>query len=1071
MSSHRNNKQPELPMNIPLMISSLPRAGCTFASVLRRIFWQSLLLLALIGAALPSAYATIPAAAVSDPLYAKGYLVVSYYPGVFADGTNEGTTTTGLNEALADAYANNLVAYFPEGTYLVNDTLKAHTATGVPSTDPGYTFATPRNLLALVGSTAGSSRPLIRLVAGAAGFGNAGTPKSLLEFMNFDNASQIGDKAFEKASEGYNQMLRGIDLDCGSGNAGAIGLYFNQAQGSSIENVKVTATGAFAGFKALPGRGCVVVNIEAEGGQYGIDTVGTGAAGAIVAGAVLRNQTVGAVRYDGFVPLILVGFEIVAPSGSSVPVLTTVTNAAANTALVHLIDGRITMTAEPTVAVINNPTGKSIYVRNVYVTGADKLVKSGGNAAVNGTGAWKLINEYSYCSQSAADSTGKISYDMLDGTTTRTPAPLNNGEVYSVSNNVSAPPADLVGRHKWAALPSVDDADAVDAFALGITPGNVSSAALQAVIDANQKVFLRKGIYYLDGTVTLRNDTILFGVARGTTRIEVQPDWNPTSETAMIATDNDATATTYLGDLTIGVDATDLANDWFVALDWQAGRNSMVHIGPVYREPAATVPVNRLATNPHSLFRIRNSGGGRWYHTAAIKTHTSQHADYRILKAEGTTEPLWLYGVNPEHPAGCDAYMEFTSASNIRLYGVKTEFSGDAAWEDQSVLLKYTNVTNVAQFGHGAIRNAVDSRGAIELLGSGTDRVLATLIAPQIDSGTATGDTLRENLGSGNMGVAYPNVVALYKRGAITVADEAAMVHADVSYGPGAGNVPPAVQITSPTEGAIIPSAPAPITANASDSDGAVVLVEFYANGVFIDDDITSPYGVTWTPAATGPFSLNAIAYDDLGAPNISATVNVTVQQQQQQATFTSAGTDDGWVLESSENSNTGGSISAGGTGTTALRVGDDNKDKQYKTIVSFDTSSIPDGATILSATLKLTRGSVSGINPFTTHGVCYVDIKTWSFNGNSALENTDFQAAPTVSQVATMSNPASNGALSSGDLNPSGLSVINKTGKTQLRIYLSTDDNNDNGNDYIGFYSGENATAANRPVLEVTYQ
>jgi hypothetical protein len=39
----------------------------------------------------------------------------------------------------------------------------------------------------------------------------------------------------------------------------------------------------------------------------------------------------------------------------------------------------------------------------------------------------------------------------------------------------------------------------------------------------------------------------------------------------MITTDNDATATTYLGDLSVGVDATDLANDWFVAVDWQAG--------------------------------------------------------------------------------------------------------------------------------------------------------------------------------------------------------------------------------------------------------------------------------------------------------------------------------------------------------------------------------------------------------------------------------------------------------------------------------------------------------------------
>jgi hypothetical protein len=47
----------------------------------------------------------------------------------------------------------------------------------------------------------------------------------------------------------------------------------------------------------------------------------------------------------------------------------------------------------------------------------------------------------------------------------------------------------------------------------------------------------------------------------------------------------------------------------------------------------------------------------------------------------------------------------------------------------------------------------------------------------------------------------------------------------------------------------------------------------------------------------------------------------------------------------------------------------------------------------------------------------------------------------------------------------------VNKTGYTQLRIRFTTDDDNDSADDYLGFYSGENPTAANRPILEVTYQ
>ncbi|HKI04017.1 MAG TPA: DNRLRE domain-containing protein [Thermoanaerobaculia bacterium] len=187
--------------------------------------------------------------------------------------------------------------------------------------------------------------------------------------------------------------------------------------------------------------------------------------------------------------------------------------------------------------------------------------------------------------------------------------------------------------------------------------------------------------------------------------------------------------------------------------------------------------------------------------------------------------------------------------------------------------------------------------------------------------------------------------------------------------------------------------------------------------------------------------------------------------------TFTSVATQDGWVLESTETSNAGGSLDSTANTTSALRVGDDNKDKQYKSVVSFDTSSIPDGATILSVTLRLLRGTLSGTSPFTTHGTCWADVQSTGFSGSTTLETGDFQAAATAVQSASLSNAASNGTWSEGSLNAAGLAAINKTGTTQLRVYFSLDDNDDTGNDYIGYYSGESSTAANRPQLVVTYQ
>lgn len=187
--------------------------------------------------------------------------------------------------------------------------------------------------------------------------------------------------------------------------------------------------------------------------------------------------------------------------------------------------------------------------------------------------------------------------------------------------------------------------------------------------------------------------------------------------------------------------------------------------------------------------------------------------------------------------------------------------------------------------------------------------------------------------------------------------------------------------------------------------------------------------------------------------------------------TLTSIAAQDGWVLESTETSNVGGSISATATTTSALRVGDDSSNRQYKSIVAFDTSVIPDTATITSATLRLLRGTVSGTNPFTTHGTCWADVQTGGFSGSTALQTGDFQAAATAVQATSLSNAASNGTWSAGDLNAAGLAAIDKAGTTQLRVYFALDDNNDLGTDYIGYYSGDNTTAANRPQLVVTYQ
>jgi len=84
--------------------------------------------------------------------------------------------------------------------------------------------------------------------------------------------------------------------------------------------------------------------------------------------------------------------------------------------------------------------------------------------------------------------------------------------------------------------------------------------------------------------------------------------------------------------------------------------------------------------------------------------------------------------------------------------------------------------------------------------------------------------------------------------------------------GEGAGAVP-AVAITSPTNNAPF-FAPASITINAtaSDSDGTVTNVEFFADGVKLGQDTTAPYSFVWNSPPIGAHILRVTATDNGGA-------------------------------------------------------------------------------------------------------------------------------------------------------------------------------------------------------------
>ncbi|HLG14404.1 MAG TPA: Ig-like domain-containing protein [Blastocatellia bacterium] len=92
------------------------------------------------------------------------------------------------------------------------------------------------------------------------------------------------------------------------------------------------------------------------------------------------------------------------------------------------------------------------------------------------------------------------------------------------------------------------------------------------------------------------------------------------------------------------------------------------------------------------------------------------------------------------------------------------------------------------------------------------------------------------------------------------------------------GNTPPTVAITVPSNGATF-TAPATISisANASDVDGTVTKVEFFANSTLLNTDTSAPYKFVWSGVGAGAYSLTAKATDNQGASTTSSPVNVSV--------------------------------------------------------------------------------------------------------------------------------------------------------------------------------------------------
>jgi len=92
----------------------------------------------------------------------------------------------------------------------------------------------------------------------------------------------------------------------------------------------------------------------------------------------------------------------------------------------------------------------------------------------------------------------------------------------------------------------------------------------------------------------------------------------------------------------------------------------------------------------------------------------------------------------------------------------------------------------------------------------------------------------------------------------------------------------PVVNLTAPVDAAVLANSKAiTVSANASDPDGTVSKVEFYAGTTLIGTDNTSPYSISWTPTTAGAYSITAKVTDNAGNVTTSSAVSISVRDPQ----------------------------------------------------------------------------------------------------------------------------------------------------------------------------------------------
>lgn len=699
-----------------------------------------------------------------------GFLDVTKPP-YNAAGNGVTDDTTAIQNAVDDAYASNLVVYFPQGTYLVSNQIRL-----TQYDDNWYHasgFSSQRkfgNLL--VGQTNGTSRPVIKLKD------NSTVTDNILIMYTWYNPSNPTEDGRAKH---YLAHFRGINIDMGN-NSNVSALSMDGAQYCTIQDTEIYGTAFNAGIHKIPGAVGSVINVKVTGGNVGI-LCDSYAPQPLVTSVTLEGQSQYGIKVTDTRESTanIIGFKIISPlsPSSSYRAIYVQKNPLVDygkeQANIYLQDGSIEVKGSNGVAIQNasnsltTPNGQEVILKNVYVKA--NVIVDNPTTDLNGSSTtWNKVGNYAY-SPSIDDKQNFGGYIYVNGT--QQGSTNQNVQFYDPLIN-EAPPTDLVSRHSWpTAMPSYDDTNKVSILSYGATPyvhTDDDSIAIQNAINDTtnpsspnygKSVFIPRGHFHVKNNILLKKGTKIFGAGKNISAIHVDPSYSISSEEYLLDTENETDAGIIMSDFVLIKQEASvtkgLQNHKYMGFMRIRGNNT------VFRDVQLAM-VEELADNYYLVPEVvfTDNAGGKFYNLAvntSVKYTTGGNVsgDYRRALIKNTTNPLTIYqlGVNNAEKS---ILLEVNNSDNVDIYALK--------YEEQNRLFKIKDSDNISIIGGYGYYSLVDNHPSIVSIENSSNVYLAGLFRLTKTDGVGEYQG-RDWIINGSSSLADDHSIVLYKQSAV----------------------------------------------------------------------------------------------------------------------------------------------------------------------------------------------------------------------------------------------------------------------------------------------------------------